>query len=1132
MLLVSGFAHGATLYVDGDGLSDSGNPSTECNSTADYTAFQPALNDASDGDEIVLCEYAGGTYSGGEILSKNLVIRRGDGNSSKVGVIGKNNPTIDAKDNDVGDLTLKGLAIGSMTTNRKGILFRDNSGALEVQNIEVRSDNKTGIEVNGSKRIVSLPNSRSSPNLQLMTSKTGIDIDSSNGQNVLRDLRVETGGSGIDIRSGQQVLMSGCVIVNGNSTGVNIDGADEVRVESSFEGLNIKTDNAVAMQVKNASSQADHKLEGMVVQAGKDGLDIRGGSSLVVSGIIDAGKTAVKTSNIGTVDDTDVEKKSINFSCDLTPGGLDHYAINHSGTLVSCDAETVTVTAHDDNDDPVEAEGATISLDAINKDTGTGEGTWARVVSGSGTLNDATAGDGSGSYTFPNTGESSVKLAFNYTTVNKGSPETVNFDVVDGNGVAEKSSEDPDLTVSHSGLRITDGNGNPVAVPDQIAAKPSNTEPNAQTLGLQAIRTSNNDPSECEAAFPDGVSVEVGVGAECRDPNQCAGREMRVTNDGTTTAIDTSDDNGGAGAASYEPVNFTFGASAEAPLVLRYPDAGKIQLHFRFDPIDDSGDAPTVGSITGSSNDFVVRPFGFFVDFDPDGDGTFDDREANGSCGGQVSCAADASGDVFATAGKDFDLQVNAVVWQGIDDSDDDGVPDSNQSIADNALTPNFGQEATTETVDLTRTLVLPNGGSPGTLTGGASIGGFSRGSTSTALSWDEVGIIDLGASLSDGDYLGAGDVSGKAPNVGRFIPDNFEQVVADNGMFENVQSGFTYMGQQFGYEVGSEPTLTITARNADDATTANYTGAFAKLAPADVVRSAPTEDGTTNGRDGDPLEVNASLNVGTLVDNGDGTLSYEFAAAEPNDPNDPDQPGGSTDAYRYPRDQGTVQMDGEPVAVTRVADGDPKSGFDTALTIAIDSMQDSDGVTADVVNDATPDPAEIRFGRLLIDDGAGPEIAEVELPVRAEYWDGQTWRANLDESLTALTLGGTDNEIELINTDDPDSPKSGGETIQVGSVADSETSIIAPSSPVELTNGTATLTFDATCDDPPNQDCSDRRGWVDVTGLLEGKQHPYLRTDPDDDGIWDSDPTGRATFGIFTGQSENIYRREVFPAP
>jgi len=791
-------------------------------------------------------------------------------------------------------------------------------------------------------------------------------------------------------------------------------------------------------------------------------------------------------------------------------GALDHYAISHSGTLVSCSAETVTITAHNPGDNAVDPGNVTVDLS-----TTTTEGSWTSVLSGSGNLNDGTPGDGAASYTFPGNGETSVDLELHYTSVTEAEdPETINIDVEDANGVTEKAGEDPDLEVSRSGFRITDGSGNPIDVRNQIAGKPSDTAPGNQSLGLQAVRTSDSDPSVCEPAFPDGSTVEVGLAGECKDPATCAGNELAVTNDGTTTSVDTSDDNGGNGAASYEPVNLLFGTNAEADIVLEYTDAGAIQFHARFDPIEDSGDAPRVQAITGASNDFVVRPFGLFVDFDPDGDGTFDNREANTSCADQTSCAADASGDVFTTSGAGFDAEINAVAWASGDDGNDDGVPDSNQAVADNALTPNFGQEATAETVDLTRILVAPSGGSSGTLSGGSSIGGFSGGrATASGVSWSEVGIIDLDAGLADGSYLGAGDATGTAPNVGRFIPADFEQTVADSGMFEAVHGAFTYTGQQFGYASGAEPHLKITARNTTGATTKNYTGNFAKLVAGDVDRTAPTQDDSQGGADGNGnLPVTAAINTGTLTDNGDGTLTYTFAAAVDNDPNDPSQPGAGVDAYTYDRN---VDRDGNQRNDARIGP------FSSDLTITVDAIEDSDGVSAAILNDVRPTGVEIRFGRLLVENAVGSEIASIDQPVRAEFWTGSTWEINGDDSETAVTLGTSANEIHMANNEDPDSPVDGDGTIDV----DSGTTAIDETSPVSLTSGELQLTFAA-----PGEG---NTGWVDTTALLEGQDHPYLRTDAetdteDEDGVWDTDPSGRVTFGIFQGNDNWIHIRRV----
>jgi MSHA biogenesis protein MshQ len=81
-------------------------------------------------------------------------------------------------------------------------------------------------------------------------------------------------------------------------------------------------------------------------------------------------------------------------------------------------------------------------------------------------------------------------------------------------------------------------------------------------------------------------------------------------------------------------------------------------------------------------------------------------------------------------------------------------------------------------------------------------------------------------------------------------------------------------------------------------------------------------------------------------------------------------------------------------------------------------------------------------------------------------------------------------------------------------------TTSIEETGPVPLGAGTATLTFEA-----PG---ADNTGWVDTTVLLVGAEHPYLAIDDNGDGIWDADPTGRVTFGIYTGPSGRILLREI----
>ena len=43
------------------------------------------------------------------------------------------------------------------------------------------------------------------------------------------------------------------------------------------------------------------------------------------------------------------------------------------------------------------------------------------------------------------------------------------------------------------------------------------------------------------------------------------------------------------------------------------------------------------------------------------------------------------------------------------------------------------------------------------------------------------------------------------------------------------------------------------------------------------------------------------------------------------------------------------------------------------------------------------------------------------------------------------------------------------------------------------------------------------------------GEDTPWLFGDWDGDGSYDDNPTGRATFGVFSGSDQLIYRREVY---
>lgn len=195
-------------------------------------------------------------------------------------------------------------------------------------------------------------------------------------------------------------------------------------------------------------------------------------------------------------------------------------------------------------------------------------------------------------------------------------------------------------------------------------------------------------------------------------------------------------------------------------------------------------------------------------------------RDANDSA--DASYAEDADGDVFSVAGVGFNTRVRGVQYDAADDVNTDGIPDVDSELWNNSGTPNFGNDSTT---------IAPLGGY-GALTNN-EFATFSDGAQTHTMSFDEVGIIDLEASLLQtaddmaANYLLSGvQLTGHVRDVGRFYPASFElfggSILARarasmEAMCINPTSPFTYMGEEF------QISAMLEAQNAAGVRTRNY---------------------------------------------------------------------------------------------------------------------------------------------------------------------------------------------------------------------------------------------------------------------------------------------------------------------
>ncbi|MEX1198301.1 MAG: DUF6701 domain-containing protein [Pseudohongiellaceae bacterium] len=833
--------------------------------------------------------------------------------------------------------------------------------------------------------------------------------------------------------------------------------------------------------------------------------------------------------------------------CGYEPtGNLDHYAISFSGSPIACVGTLVTIEGHDAGDTLIAPE-ETISLGA-----NPAQGYWARVYSGNGTLQQAgIVDDGQASYTF-GPGEESVTLVFNYTDVPTGGNALVNINVSgQSTGLSEAVDEDPDLLVQEAGLLFWNRALDEQLVRTQIAGKPSDVAPRLEDIVLRAVRTSDNDPGQCAPLFADNRTLSVAMAAERIDPAagvDTGSETFEITNNSVTSPITVEDDNGGDGASAYTDVDLLFEDAGsgfpEAPLVFNYSDVGEIRVEAAFDiPFgffgganpDDPLDPPEYSGdlMTGATNDFIVRPFGFAIDVDDGADGL--DREENGQTGD--SWAADSDGSVWQVAGDDFDLYVTAMGWQAGDDTDLDGVPDAPGVLHDNRPTPSFFYDVAGQVAGDYNVAVSVDGnlaGVDGNLTESVDGGSVSYefndfdnselvGGGTLSVTYDEVGIVGLSAQLVDsaGDpttYIALTDpgtdpdndaVTGAIENLGRFIPARFQVTntlltprIEQSCMPESV---FTYMGEAFGVDVQ------LRAENLDGNTTVNYRAGFAKLNSTGELNFAAVLEDAVDGN---------TLLTDRLVD-----TDYPDAFGA-------DWAGGTA--------EGELSLMGNLV-FTRDGDTDLEGNTNTPdgpfeeLTIAFVPVDD-DGVTVDTLDvddDADPpapafsaiDRHEFRYGRLLIDNAYGPETEDLAILFRVEYYDGERFVINTDDSCTSIDAA----DLDFV----PDS--------WAGNLAQGETTITTPD-PATFYDGrtrgveSASDPSDAPFETSASGEGNDGSVEVELDLAEDALDLEFLRFQwRDADAGYsahEQNPQGLLEFGRYRGHDLIIGTQEIYNAP
>jgi MSHA biogenesis protein MshQ len=126
-----------------------------------------------------------------------------------------------------------------------------------------------------------------------------------------------------------------------------------------------------------------------------------------------------------------------------------------------------------------------------------------------------------------------------------------------------------------------------------------------------------------------------------------------------------------------------------------------------------------------------------------------------------------------------------------------------------------------------------------------------------------------------------------------------------------------------------------------------------------------------------------------------------------------------------------------------------------------------------------------------------GSEVNPLVMPVYTEYWNGFSFQKNTLDTCTAIADG------DLLSLAAPVGLSVPTVVFPAASAGDVNYRYPAPGATID--------------------------GFIDTTTNLSTAAHLWLRYDWNADGVFDDDPTARATFGIFEGDPVQIYIQQVY---
>jgi MSHA biogenesis protein MshQ len=571
-------------------------------------------------------------------------------------------------------------------------------------------------------------------------------------------------------------------------------------------------------------------------------------------------------------------------------------------------------------------------------------------------------------------------------------------------------------------------------IPNQVAGLNSPSK-----VQLQVVKTDTNTGA-CVARVTPTASVKFAY--QCVDPVSCIADEVFSVDGAPIPA------NPESGVSQYTAVPRSFDSvNARTEFTIKYTDVGKIRLHAMLELAAQNGQ-PAL-TLQQQSNEFIVRP---------------DKIEATVTrTDGSSNPEMTATGAGFVAAGENFKVVLDVKNREG-----------------DN--TPNYGKETVPETVGLNSVLAYPviNGAACDAATSNCQpnpavvsataftpVAGFAGRFETTTAKWMQVGSIQLNGKISDENYMGAGDTASPNPSVlvGRFYPHHFVLTVPTDPVKDACEAGnFSYMGA---------PAISLQASvdaMAMDGTTilTNYNSLANKTYTATADIGLVAEN------------ANAGIDLSSRL----GTVSAPWKDG------------------RWTFNSTTMNF----AKLTSLVPDGPYAALQLGLTVR--SELDSRNFTSTALNmDAITNtdciaagnckavqvgsPLDVRYGRLALLNAGGPEDQNLPITLQSQYWSGNRFERNLNDSCTAYAA--TNLNVTGITT------AKGGSS---GAMATGQNPFLGIFIPAPGVSGTATMQYQI----PP---------------ALNYLQFPW------NGGTVLTNPVAEAQFGRYRGNKRQIFWQE-----